>query len=234
MNQLTEPELIAACRALFGSEVEVSHDFLRYLQPSGAKAAYRVMAKKTHPDLQPHAQPEQRGETFRRVSEAYQLLSRYLLQRETGRPSPLPPRTEPVHEAGSYLYQGELPQRHLELGRYLFYRGLIPYRMLIEAITWQRRQRPNIGSIARRWNWLSEAAIRTVLQTGLGRFGEKAVHLGLLNRSQVQQLLLYQRSVQSKFGQFFLERGLFTRYELERLVREQKEHNRKVAARVPR
>ncbi|MBJ6726319.1 J domain-containing protein [Geomesophilobacter sediminis] len=226
-----ETQLLAACRALFGPEVEVSRDFLRYLQPSGAKAAFRSMAKKTHPDLHRREAAEVKGDQFRRLVEAYELMLSYFEQRENG--SALPPRPSPAdYGNGEYYHQGDLPQRHLELGRYLFYRGLIPYRALIEAVTWQRRQRPTIGTLARRWNWLSEHGVRSVLGTTTlaGKFGDKAVVLGLLSRFQVRQLLYHQRSLQAKFGQFFVERGYFTPRELELLLIEQSDHNRRFTA----
>lgn len=231
--QLPESELFAACRALFGAEIEVSRDFLHYLQPSGAKAAFRSMAKKTHPDLH-HPRSESadpRGDHFRRVVEAYDLVCRYFQQREgVFREGEV--QSTPSHHGGEYYHQGELPPRQLELGRYLFYRGMISYRNLIEAVTWQRRQRPAIGLIARRWNWLNEGAVRSVLCTTArsGRFGEKAVQMGLLSRFQVRQLLLHQRTLQSKFGQFFVERGYLTPRELEAMLWEQREHNRRFAA----
>ena len=45
-----ETELINACRILFGTHVEVTPEFLRYIQPDGIKNAYRSRARECHPD----------------------------------------------------------------------------------------------------------------------------------------------------------------------------------------
>jgi len=39
--EVTKEDLFAACEFLFGEEVDVSVEFLRYLKPSGVKVAYR-------------------------------------------------------------------------------------------------------------------------------------------------------------------------------------------------
>jgi len=43
-------DLLNACRILFGPAVQLSIDFLRDLEPSKLKSAYRKRAFETHPD----------------------------------------------------------------------------------------------------------------------------------------------------------------------------------------
>ena len=50
MTVLSMTEVSKACGILFGPQVEVSLDFLKYLEPSGLKSAYRKKALETHPD----------------------------------------------------------------------------------------------------------------------------------------------------------------------------------------
>jgi hypothetical protein len=108
---------------------------------------------------------------------------------------------------------------------------LISYRTLIEALVWQRRQRPSIGETAQRWGWLNETAIRTILnQRGNRRFGEKAVDLGLLTPFQVRTLLFYQRSRHQRLGQYFVQKGLLSPADLDELVRQLEAHNSRVRA----
>lgn len=229
-----ETELLAACRILFGPGVRLSREFLYYLQPCGAKAAFRKKAKETHPDLSPASDPVdrlRRTETFRELKTANDLICAFLQQRGEAPPAS-PVRNDssgrPVrsYDAESF-YRGRLPARPLEFGRYLYYRGLIPYPALIEAIAWQRGQRPAIGSIARRWGWLGESDIRRILrQPGLpDRFGSTAVRLGLLKPFQVQTLLFYQRSQQKRIGRFFIERGLLSERQLSQLLADCQTHN---------
>lgn len=224
---LSEAEVLEACRILFGGEANLSRDFLFYLQPSGAKTAYRQKAKETHPDLYQGDDPsirQNKADIFRQVNQAYRLVSDFLSEREKypGRSFRFSPARE---ERGGYI-----PPRVLEIGLFLYYRRIIPFRTLAEALVWQRRQRPAIGQIARRWGWLGEDDLASIASSRIPfvRFGEKAVRLGLLTPAQVRTLLFYQRSRQRRIGEYFVEQGLLTLPEMERLVEELRRHNARV------
>ena len=242
-TSLTEAEVLRACQILFGTEIHISRGFLFYLQPEGLKAAYRRKAKETHPDLfacePPNVQKEQAAH-FRDVVDAYDIVSRYFKQREKGslaassrhvfsgprewkKQSCDPNNQEYTREAVSR----PLPLRSLQIGQYLYYRGFITYRALINAVVWQRQQRPVIGDIALRWRWLDNAAIERIIRArGLrGRFGEKALHLDLLTPFQIKVLLYYQISRQERLGSYFVRHGIMTSDKLEWLVRQLNEHN---------
>lgn len=254
MGLLSETRVLNACHVLFGEGVRLDRDFLFYLQPSGAKAAYRRRAKEVHPDLLERATPElrrRRAELFRQLVEAHDLMNEFFQQRETGQwggrqhsasashrahkrqpaPAARTARAPEDAQAGQF-FTGEVPAIHLNIGRYCYFRGVIPYAVLIEAVSWQRRQRPAIGEIARRWGWLSEDALRKVVRSRglLGRFGERAVQLGFLAPAQVQSLLYYQRSQQQRLGHYFVERGYVNSEEMDRLARDLQLHNAKVHA----
>lgn len=243
MVVLPEMKVLRACQVLFGEGVRLDRDFLHYLQPSGAKAAYRRRAKEVHPDLLERGTPEakrRRSDLFRELVEAHDLVSEFFRQRDLGQgprsasrfntpphrsPRPAPPAGKTAK--GSRFYQGPLPGVALSIGRYCYFRGIIPYSTLIEALAWQRRQRPAIGEIATRWGWLNEEKARLISRTRgiLGRFGEKAVQLGFLGPEQVQALLFYQRSRQQRIGAYFIEQGFVSAEEMERLVLELHAHN---------
>lgn len=236
---VNDEKIFDACRTLFGSHVRVSRNFLLYIQPSGAKSAFRKIAKETHPDLFTSGQPEiQQRQTarFREVMQAYELLSEFFRQREDGRW--MPSTRESVRKVDAAeaarashdrqdIYRGDLPQRPLEIGRYLYYRRSIPYRALIDGLAWQRKQRPDIGTIALQWNWLDAEEVNRIMlhENGTGRFGEKAVQLGLLEPHQVKSMLLLQQSQQEKLGEYFVMRGYLSREELDRLAGEFHRHN---------
>ncbi|WP_305042208.1 J domain-containing protein [Geoalkalibacter sp.] len=235
---IQETEILKACRTLFGAEVWLDRHFLFYLQHDGAKAAFRKRAKETHPDRFPGEPQIQRrqSEQFQAVARAYDLVNSFLNTRDRGL---WPPRAKPAATRQASPGADRRPpgpkssapllQRTYPLGLFLYTQGLIPYRTLIEALVWQRRQRPSIGETAQRWGWLNEAAVRTILsQRGHHRFGEKAVDLGLLTPFQVRTLLFYQRSRHQRLGQFFVDKGLITPTELEELVRQMQEHNTRV------
>lgn len=251
---ISEADIIKACRTLFGPEVNLSQEFLCYLQPSGAKSAYRQKVKETHPDsfagLDSRIQREKTG-MFQELVAAYETVSDFFKQRESGlwvardrapagRPAPdrTPGETprrpsdrgfRPEREAPPRP-GGFLPSRPLEIGLFLYYQGIITYRQLIDALVWQRKQRPNLGDIAQRWGWLSEQDVKAILRhRGLfGRFGEKAVTLGFLTERQLNTLLFYQRSQQQKLGRYFVEHCILPADEMERLATEQKTHNARV------
>ena len=42
---------------------------------------------------------------------------------------------------------------------FAYYQEKISYQDLIDALVWQRRQRPVLGAIASKWGWLSEQQV---------------------------------------------------------------------------
>jgi hypothetical protein len=233
-----------ACKALFGPETCVSPSFLLSLKPNTIKTAFRKKAKETHPDLfhahDPAIQKNQ-AEMFRVVNDAYDIMRRYCekrdrfrvpIQRRAAAPRPRPAATRPatqtfrVDEQG-WLYRGVMPERRLEIGRYLYYRGRIPYHVLLHALSWQMRQRPMLGAIAKSWGWLTDVQVRTILglRSFTSRFGQRALQLGFLSSYQARILLSYQRTLQKKIGQYFIEHGHMTQDEMDGLVRDLAAHN---------
>ena len=68
-------ELFNACRTIFGSQVNVSTEFLRYLQPVGVKSAYKKRALETHPD-----RAKQIGDSPRKLQEEFRTVKPHLIQ----------------------------------------------------------------------------------------------------------------------------------------------------------
>jgi hypothetical protein len=263
-QRLTEAQVAEACKTLFGSDITVRRSFLLYIQPSGAKSAYRKKAKETHPDLFAGADLQQQKKQallFIEILKAYDVLNAFFKQRDEGlwrevkrAAAPRAHRTaakrpeaahEPAHkeqehpkpsEKDTQFWGGGVPFRPLEIGRYLYYSKRISYQGLIEALVWQRSQRPVIGDLALRWGWLTSGGIDQITQSsGLsGRFGEKAMSLGLLSPFQVKTLLFFQRSQQERLGQYFVMHKLLAKDDLERYVEELQEHNARVVARFMR
>ena len=281
-----EDELLKACAVLFGTDIPVSRDFLRVLEVSGVKAAYRKRVRETHPDLNPScAGIGDPVHDFIRVQEAYERLVGYLSHRggrtnphgmraqpnrqapapqtlhpahheernrssdfhkrppsssqfggqgehwsTDGKPSPRPTRaTEGVHE--NEIYRGPLPRRPLILGHYLYYSGKVDWRTVIQAVGWQMIQRPRIGELASRVGWLANCDVHRIdgKKRLLERFGESAIRLQLLTEFQVKVLLLMQKRRQRKLGEYFVQQGLFTREEMDTMVRACLTHNESFA-----
>lgn len=241
MLAIPDANVLSACRTLFGTE-SVSPEFLLSLKPHILKTAFRKKAKETHPDLftahDPDVQKRQ-TELFRVVNEAYEIMRNYCERRDRmgiQRPVRAPRRAKAstpsfrVAEEG-WLYRGVVPERRHEIGRYLYYRGCIPYHILLKALAWQMRQRPALGTIAKSWGWLKDHHISSILRfRGTPRlFGQRALHLGFLSSYQARILIAYQRTLQKKLGQYFVDRGYLSRDEMEQLVVDLNNHNARFA-----
>jgi hypothetical protein len=253
MTPITESDVVQACQTLFGKDVDISRDFLSYVQPSGVKSAYRKKAKETHPDLfaaDPPPVQQMKTGLFREILRAYDVLNLFFKQREEGawnsaprvfrrhrqgreeRQTAPPSGTTGASQGGTSYYRGSVPIRTLQIGQYLYYRGKISFEMLINALIWQRKQRPSLGDIALRWGLIDPGGIKQISgsRERPRRFGEKAVEMGLLTLFQVNTILLYQRSQQDRLGKYFILNQNMSTAELERLALELKEHNARVLA----
>jgi hypothetical protein len=250
--------LFHACQVLFGPDIDVSSDFLRYLQMTGLKAVYRKKALDTHPDraLTLATEPLVLAERFREVHAAYRELYDYLAS-----PSPLKfglggplrkPAQDPSPQARSWkrdrtrgtdafregdrrFSRATLPQRSLLFGQYIYYSGLISYRELIDALVWQKVQRPLLGRIGIRWKWLQEEDVRAILHRRRGgeRFGEAALRGGYLTPERLKTMLGWQGLLQPRIGRFFVEKGILEKALVEELAEKSRLHNRPFRHRSP-
>ena len=132
------------------------------------------------------------------------------------------------------LYQGSLPNRRLLLGHFLYYSGLINWRTIIQALIWQRTERPRLGEIGQRFGLLNEADVVQILRNRptLQPFGQTAMDMGLLSQPQLQMLVAHQKRLQKKFGEFFLEKRILEAGELRALLQQYQEHNASISGQV--
>ena len=246
MTDMEHHKIARACSLLFGSSFTFHIDSLGYLQESGVKKAFRSRAKTCHPDLirQPgYTEPVK--EDFFEIKAAYDLLLN-LIQNKTAvtvfanqGSEPFRPETSRTftsrREAEGFpftYYSGTLPRRELKLGEFLYYRGHITWAELIEAIVWQRRYRPKLGTLSVKKELLTPEEMDWILEICRTDkkipFGTAAVRAGLLERSELKRLLLLQRSLYP-FGRFFLEKGLIPPEMLASEAVEKSIHNRLIA-----
>jgi len=237
-------ELYDACKTIFGPEISVSDDFLRYLQPFGLKTAYRKRAFETHPDraraVGDHGPDMHRR--FQQVRSAYEALRHYVENRSrriAGEPVFNGRRRQHyagrhtsqrgARRAADHYYHGRLPQRSLLLGQYLYYSGRISWRNLIDAIVWQSAQRPKVGQLALQAGIMSNQQVVTVLsQRALNeRFCDCAQRFGFISIRQRASLIGRQRKMQRCIGEYFVENGLITSRDLSDLVAAQHTHNKR-------
>jgi hypothetical protein len=243
--EVSRQDLFNACESLFGTDIDISVEFLRYLKPAGVKAAYRKKAMETHPDraMIVAGNPDFLEKRFKEINLAYQLLQEFLAapwkysldesgtlrERKPSPPRPSAARKNPHHSTVEPRYTGRMPSRRLLFGQYLYYAGHISLSTLIKAIVWQRLQRPSVGAIAASWGWMEGSHILDILRRR--KYGEKfgtcAVRCGYLSKNQILRLLEKQRRVQPLIGKYFIEQGIMPSTEILKLIVNMKMHNKK-------
>ena len=114
------------------------------------------------------------------------------------------------------------PRSKLMFGRFLLARGHITLQQLIDAVRWQRAQRPPVGRIAMSWGILSANQVYEILshKTPEDRFCDIAVRRGYMTGFQRLAVLGRQREMQKPIGSYFVEHGILSRDEVEGLAAE--------------
>jgi hypothetical protein len=243
---LDVPEVIEAMNVLFGAGAAVAPPSSSPVTPLSIRSAYRKRAFETHPDRAVHTGEPVKvlEEQFRELTEAYEILMRYV--RRGGRlewtlAGPWAPHAARPGRAGfragafsgvdvsaASLYTGEIPQRRLLLGQYLYFSRMISRSSLGSALVWQKMGRPLIGQIAIRWKWLLREDIHGILlnRSPREKFCDAAERLGLLAPYQTLTLLGRQRVLQPRLGQYFVEKGVLDTRGLAMVLRELRRHNK--------
>ena len=215
---------------LFGEGLEPSPDLGDGAWRRSVRQAWRRRALETHPDRAAALGRDEveMAREFQAVAEAYRSLCPPDPPRARA-PEPRP-RAQPARPPVDHLHRGGIPRRPLLFAEYLYYRGRVSWRNLVEAVAWQRRQRPLIGRIAVEWGHLDGAQVRQVLAArrraqGARPFGECARRLGFLTGSQLLALLGRQRRLQRRIGEYFVEAGLVAPGELPAIEADLTRHN---------
>ena len=120
-----------------------------------------------------------------------------------------------------------MPTRKLLFGHYLYYAGATNWQTIIKALVWQRAGRPRLGEIGRRFGWLTDHDILTILkQRKLSEpFGSSAVALGLLTNPQLRLMIFQQNKLQRKFGDYFIQHNLLSSLQVNKLATQFTRHN---------
>ena len=232
-------DVFNACRVLFGPDVQLSIDFLKRLGPFALRSAYRKKAFETHPDRANVLGESEDGmnRRFKEVVMAYQVLmpiikgdSKIVLSDEIGiqeKQRGATARGQREKRFDDHFYEGHFPKRELLIGQFLYYSGLISWKTLIEAIIWQRKQRPPIGQIARHWGFLSSYDVQRILieRSYKEKFGEYALRKGYITPFQLMALIGKQRRLQHPIGEYFMKRGILSPREMDKMIRRVRIHN---------
>ncbi|MCU0587290.1 MAG: DnaJ domain-containing protein [Syntrophobacteraceae bacterium] len=255
-------EIMAAFRLLFSSDGGTEPRSVDGLRHTQLKAAYRRKAMTTHPDLHAcrgEAIQRMYSERFIQLTRAYEILSQYIRLRPERSPcdaegSPTAaeaggakPRqtTRPFASTGGSsnrttfrekttdaFWRSSVPRRYLRFAEFLYFSRVITWKSFVSALVWQRRQRPRIGEIARRWRWVSDSQVEAaVMDRRPGeRIGEVLLRHRLLTPLGLGILLRQQRRFQKPIGLYFVRQGLMSEWEVGRHLRYQRLHNLRFAS----
>ncbi len=245
-------ELAEAYRVLFQVDGLLAPSHLTALTAAELKSAFRSRALQTHPDRAPLLGEDEQTlhERFTIVSAAYRKLRTFLdrglpriISSSSRPPAPRPQgrgpgsrrrkrrrQPRPGAAAADHYYRGRLPGRGLLLGEFLYFSGVVSWRALLDAIIWQRQQRPLVGELAAQLGLLTPSEVVEILarrrteRRGTECFVRFARTEGYLTPYQRALLLGWQRHLQRPFGEFFTRRGILDARQLERLVEDASSH----------
>lgn len=236
MEIFTDYQLFFGC----GKANPVEH--LRNISLSELKAAYRRKVMETHPDraIALGKAATEMHKRFKDVATAYQRLITFVQEKDGDVPGEevcnkkehekIVVQQKSEISGSEYFYHGDIPKRKLLIGQYLYYCRHISWKTLIEAIMWQKKQRPRVGQIALEWGMLSMDDIKMILseRTYKEKFGEFAYRNGYLTYFEFLAILGRQYRLQPPIGKYFKIQNILGNEELEEMVEKLKVWNNEV------
>ncbi len=240
---ISKTKLINNCCLLFDSKITNYVFFVKSLTSLELKAAYKKKAFDTHPDRACvlGKNRETMDKHFKKITTAYESLNsivqgkvKYVVKDNAPkkRKARFTNRYKHMKKKGSsdYFYKGDMPNRKLLIGQFLFCSRLISWHTLMEALQWQRKQRPIIGKIALDWGILSSDEIQRILseRSYKDKFGEYALRNGFITHFQLLAIMGRQKMLQSPIGKYFIQERILGYLEMRKMIKRQKDHNRNV------
>lgn len=249
MKQISEHLLFRSCEVLFGTELNVSRQFLDYLQISGIKSAYRKRALETHPDRLVGLHPPQGAEQFHAVREAYETLLFFLetkkLRRQTiyafteerqaaaGRPKPAAPLKRHFHatrnDSGQFcrkriikpiILPDDTHKATVYANTESFYQGPLPRRHLLFG---------HFLYYSGLANWRTITRILTWQRTERPRLGELARRFGMCRQEDIAAILRARKPFRH-FGETAQMLGLLSEQQVRVLIFHQQRMQKKFGA----
>lgn len=239
ISSVSNSDIINACQILFSPGAQCSPEFINNIKPSALKIAFRKKAFETHPDRSRAMgrREDEQSRLFREVHTAYEVLRpvadgvarlKIKVAPDIKNTAPKGPATDPFRT--SSFYTGALPEHKLRLGQFMYYSGVIPWKTLVDALSWQRRLKPLYGQIALEWEMLERKDIDHIMKFkgAAEKIGEYAKKHGFLTGFQHLAIMGKQRKHHRLIGDYFIEKGILSPRQLELLVRRTHDHNIKL------
>lgn len=244
-NDFSE-QLIEACRIILDDCPPTFPGTMENLDRNLLKEEFRKRIFQSHPDRARilGVDEAQLAERSKLLTGAYRLIMQYMESRLRAAPRRGRARSGPARPNGGerpvidesffqnlnrYLIP-KLPQR---IGQYLYRLGVIDFKTLLAAIAWQQQHRPMFGKLALDLDMISNEDFLKIISDKMEgeRIGELAVRLGLIQPGDRDRILREQLRRVPRIGGYFVKNSLVTGGELDIVLLQLAEHNRKYAPR---
>ncbi|MBU0480587.1 MAG: DnaJ domain-containing protein [Proteobacteria bacterium] len=219
MQQINELELFRSCQVLFGGQLDVSREFLEYIQWSGVKSAYRKKVRETHPDgaaREGELVQRKRADEFRSVQEAYENLSNFLAARDKGYRLIAPIRVK-AENSGARSYGSPSGQAEQNSSRHRRKEGPQPVGGFAE-----NRRRSGNPAEGRPSRPVTSSLYKGPLPRRRLLFGHFLYYSGLINWRTIVKALAWQRNNRPRIGELGKRVGLLSEVDVEKVIRNRK------------
>jgi hypothetical protein len=128
-----------------------------------------------------------------------------------------------------FYYKGPTPPTQLRFGSFLYYNGLISYKMLVDALRWQRKQRPLMGQLALIFHYITPKDLAEILfvMDNQSTFGQTGMQLGKLTDDSIETVLAEQKQFGCEIGQYFIKKRMYSQKVINFFLLKFFEHNKK-------
>lgn len=233
---INQYSLKKALCTLFGAELLYSQSTVNTIKIDAVKETFRNKVKLMHPDRSKVLGISEKRLTYRfqQLNEAYSYLNsvlksgKQIVQKRKIQPGNRSNQNFNFDDIRSRRYfQGSIPKRELRFAEFLYYRKIIDWRTLIQAIVWQKRTRPLLGKIALDLNYLNDSSIDRILQNRIRheKFGEAALRQEFINLYQLYVILGRQKSYKCPIGHFFWEKNILSKVRVLKYLQQNKQYN---------
>lgn len=250
-QRISETKLFWSCEILFGSDLNVSRQFLDYLQAGGIKSAYRKRAMETHPDrLIGLDLPlrKQSIERFHEVREAYETLLSFLTTKEispilhgksgAAKERPRPP-APPFRQDHAFSHSAGNETRQEPFYRNRKIRPIILPDEIRRGHVFANTESLYRGQLPRRHllfghflyysgltNWRTIARILTWQRTERPRLGELAGRFGMCRQEEIAAIMNAKKPFR-QFGETAQMLGILTEHQVRVLLFHQQRMQKK-------
>ena len=223
---------------MFGKRIK---DFGVYLIPDALslRKTFYLQALHWHPDrvMVTGNDSAYSVEMFKKIHSAYEVLKDVAGKKVKIIPRHVPERKSQSgsnsstfnwpYASATFWNKWKMPNCRVRFAQYLFYKGVIDWNTIIDALVWQKKNRPRVGQIGLDFGYFEESTINFILSNrSLGLlFCRAAVELGFISNYQSLTMIGRQKQFNAPIGRFFTERGILSPIKLQVYLNELANYN---------